>query len=168
MPITGHFLYRKQHWHSLYETETTSNITSQNKNAGWLLYQKFHYVSHNLFIFRYINHNLFIYLLRTPCTQTSQDGSYQQEICLTLAPNIAEHLRSTASVCFMYVPIPHYHLVKKAMGALTHWGRDKMAGIFQMTFLYAFSWMKIYEYQLKFHWSLFPWVQLTIFQHWFR
>ena len=28
----------------------------------------------------------------------------------------------------------------------------------------AFSWMKIYEFQLKFHWSLF----VTICQHWFR
>ena len=29
--------------------------------------------------------------------------------------------------------------------ALTHWGRDKMAAIFQATFSNAFSWMKIYE-----------------------
>ena len=32
----------------------------------------------------------------------------------------------------------------------------------------AFSWMKMFEYRLKFHWSLFLRVQLTIFQHWFR
>ena len=51
---------------------------------------------------------------------------------------------------------------------LTHWGRDKMAAIFQTTFWNAFSWMKMYEFQLKFHWSLFLRVQLTIFQHWFR
>ena len=30
----------------------------------------------------------------------------------------------------------------------------------------AFSWMKMCK--LRFHWSLFPRVQLTIFQHWFR
>ena len=30
------------------------------------------------------------------------------------------------------------------------------------------SWMRICELQLKFHWSVFLWVQLTIFQHWFR
>ena len=29
-------------------------------------------------------------------------------------------------------------------------------------------WMKMYEFPLKFHWSLFPKVRLTIFQHWFR
>ena len=34
---------------------------------------------------------------------------------------------------------------------LTHWGRDKMAAIFQTTFSNVFSWMKMYEFQLKFH-----------------
>ena len=38
---------------------------------------------------------------------------------------------------------------------LAHWGRDKMDAIFQITFLNAFSWMKMYEFRLKFHWSLF-------------
>ena len=51
---------------------------------------------------------------------------------------------------------------------LTHWGRDKMAAIFQTTFSNAFYWMKLYEFRLKFHWSLFLRVQLTISQHWFR
>ena len=31
-----------------------------------------------------------------------------------------------------------------------------------------FSWMKMLEVLLKFHWSLFLRVKLTIFQHWFR
>ena len=52
--------------------------------------------------------------------------------------------------------------------ALTHWGRDKMAAIFQTTLLNEFSWMKMYKFWLRFHWSLFPMAQLTIFQHWFR
>ena len=51
---------------------------------------------------------------------------------------------------------------------LTHWGRDKMTPIFSKTFSNAFSWMKIYEFWLKFHWSLFLRVQLIKFQHWFR
>ena len=49
---------------------------------------------------------------------------------------------------------------------LTHWGWDNMATIFQTIFSIAFSWMKMYVLQLKFHWSLFLRVQLTIFQHW--
>ena len=32
----------------------------------------------------------------------------------------------------------------------------------------AFSLMKMFEFQLKFHWRLFPRVQSTISQHWFR
>ena len=51
---------------------------------------------------------------------------------------------------------------------LTHWGRDKMAAIFQTRFSNVFSWMKMFKSRLRFHWSLFPRVQLTIFQHWFR
>ena len=51
---------------------------------------------------------------------------------------------------------------------LTHWGRDKMAAIFQTTIWNAFSWMKMYAFRLSFHWSLFPRDQLTIFQHWLR
>ena len=43
-----------------------------------------------------------------------------------------------------------------------------MAAIFQTTFSCAFSGMKIYKLWLIFNWSLFPGVQLTIFQHWFR
>ena len=49
---------------------------------------------------------------------------------------------------------------------LTHWGRDKMASIFQTIFSIAFSWMKMFKFRLIFHWSVFPRVQLTIFQHW--
>ena len=51
---------------------------------------------------------------------------------------------------------------------LTHWGRNKMDAIFQTTSWNAFSWMKIYKFRLRFHWSLFPRVHLTLFQHWFR
>ena len=48
---------------------------------------------------------------------------------------------------------------------LTHWGRDKMVDISQTIFSSAFSWMKMYEFRLRFHWNLFPRVQFTIFQH---
>ena len=51
---------------------------------------------------------------------------------------------------------------------LTHWGRDKMDATSQTTFSSAFSWMKMYEFRLKFHWILFLRVQLTIFQNWLR
>ena len=38
----------------------------------------------------------------------------------------------------------------------------------QTMFSNTFSWMKMYEFRLKFHWSLFLRFQLTICQHWFR
>ena len=51
---------------------------------------------------------------------------------------------------------------------LTHWGSDKMAAVPQTALSNAFSWMKMLEFRLKCHWSLFLRVQLTIIQHWFR
>ena len=45
---------------------------------------------------------------------------------------------------------------------------DKMAAIPQKIFLDAFSWMKMYEFCLRFHSSLFLRFKLTIFEHWFR
>ena len=51
---------------------------------------------------------------------------------------------------------------------LTHWGRDRMADVSQTTFPNAFSWMKSVVILFEFHWGLFPGVQLTISEHWFR
>ena len=51
---------------------------------------------------------------------------------------------------------------------LTHWGRDQIAVIFLTTFSNAFFLTKMYQCQLKFHWSSFLKARLTKFQHWFR
>ena len=51
---------------------------------------------------------------------------------------------------------------------VTHWGWDKTVNILQMTFSNAFSLIRMYEFCLQFHCSLFLGVQLTMFQHWFR
>ena len=50
----------------------------------------------------------------------------------------------------------------------TPWSRDEIDPISQTTFLNAFSWIKINELCLEFHWSLFLRFELTIFQHWFK
>ena len=50
---------------------------------------------------------------------------------------------------------------------LTNWDRDKTA-IFLPTFWNAFSWIKMFEFRLTFHWILFLMVHLTISQYWFR
>ena len=50
---------------------------------------------------------------------------------------------------------------------LTHWDRDKMAAIFQTTFWYIFSSMKMHTFRLRFQWILlFLRVQLITFLHW--
>ena len=58
--------------------------------------------------------------------------------------------------------------VAGSVEAIYPWGRDKMAAISQTTFSNAFSRMKMYEFRLIFHWSLFLSFGLTIFYHWFR
>ena len=45
--------------------------------------------------------------------------------------------------------------VKNGIMLLTHWARDKIAAISQTTSSNAFSWMKMYEFRLRFPWSLF-------------
>ena len=41
-----------------------------------------------------------------------------------------------------------------SLSVLTHWGQDNKSAILQMTFLDAFSWMKTFEFQIKFHWNI--------------
>ena len=50
----------------------------------------------------------------------------------------------------------------------SHWCRDKMVAISQTTFTNAFSWIKSYEFRLRFHWSVFLRFWLAMLQHWFR
>ena len=51
---------------------------------------------------------------------------------------------------------PKWHLI--------HWGWGKMDAISQTTSTNAFSWMKIYEFRVRFHWILFLMFKLAIFQ----
>ena len=53
-------------------------------------------------------------------------------------------------------------------GLINHLTLDKMATISQTVFSAAFSWMKRFVFWLKFHWSLFPRIQLITTQHCFR
>ena len=66
--------------------------------------------------------------------------------------------------CFMFTcTIIGGHFTACDARGLTHWGRDKMDAISQTTLSSAFSWKKMSEFRLKFHWNLFLRVQLTIF-----
>ena len=50
----------------------------------------------------------------------------------------------------------------------THLQWTKWLPFLQMIFSNEFSWMKMEEFWYKFHWKLFPAVQLPTSQHWFR
>ena len=50
----------------------------------------------------------------------------------------------------------------------THWGRDKMATIFQTTFSNVFSFIERFVFWFELHWSLFQRVLFTINRQWFR
>ena len=83
-----------------------------------------------------------------------------------LCTNMFEHFWNNMSVFLYSLSVSPHHFLNKVM--VTHWGRDKMASISQTTLLNAFSWMKMYEFRLKFRWSLFLSVQSTLFHHRFR
>ena len=73
--------------------------------------------------------------------------------------NIVSHL-------IWYLASSHlipFHLIPSVSPRSTHWGRDKMGAISQATFSSAFSWMKMFEFWLKFHCNMFLKAQLTIF-----
>ena len=56
-------------------------------------------------------------------------------------------------------------LAKTRWFALTHSPMEKKAAILKTIFADAFSWMKCFVFGLKFYWSLFLRVQLTISEH---
>ena len=72
--------------------------------------------------------------------------------------------------CYEVLSIANERTMKNMGGGITrisHWGRDEMDAIFK-TYSNAFFLIKIYNFWLRFHWTLFPRVQLPMFQNWFR
>ena len=64
--------------------------------------------------------------------------------------------------------VPCFLVLVNLLDTLTHLPWTKWPPIWQTTFSVAISWMKMIEFWLKFHWNMFPGVELTISQHWFR
>ena len=63
--------------------------------------------------------------------------------------------------------LPGLQRFNNEFDGLTHWGPNKMVAI-SHTFSNAFFCVKMGEFCLRFHWSLFLRFELTILQHWFR
>ena len=91
-------------------------------------------------------------------------GSYQPVTCsvhshwLTQCPYL-NHLRTKFRKLRLFFRFPCGKYNGRQLWWLTphlaHWGRDKMAAIFQTTFPNAFSSIKTYEFCLRIHWGLF-------------
>ena len=90
------------------------------------------------------------------CWLTSK-GTHRKKLVWYLDQNIETMFQSYAIKMLLAIS----GLICSDLNMLTHWGRDKMDANSQTTFSSAFSWMKIFEFRLKFHWSLFLRVQLT-------
>ena len=92
------------------------------------------------------------------------------DFCSSFNP---KHAIKVHAICIIYEKIQHCSCWFSDSAApkssrLTHWGRDKMANLFQTSFTNACFWIKMCALWLRFHWSLFQTVQLTTSQHWFR
>ena len=66
---------------------------------------------------------------------------------------------------WLSIPADMYVTGRSLVNILTHWGPDKMDAISQTTFSSAFSWMKMFEFHLRY--PKCP-INNTMFQHWFR
>ena len=73
------------------------------------------------------------------------------EICIIIFNFVPDDSNDNKS---SFVQVMSWHL--------THWGGHEMDTILQTAFSNVFSSMKIFEFRLKIHWSLFLSVQLTI------
>ena len=65
---------------------------------------------------------------------------------------------SHALYTYMHRSIHQYIIITIPNGFdnLTQWSLEKMTAISQTTFSHVFSWMKMFTFRSKFHWSLLP------------
>ena len=83
---------------------------------------------------------------------------------LTLSP--LENWPYAHAISSKTLRIPQY-AVSLRCTRLFHWGRDNMAAIFQTTFTFNISCMKIVLFSFECHWNVFAMIELT-WQHGFR
>ena len=149
-----------------------SRLTNQDLTIK-MLWDIETYSASLVFAITYCNHSRLMFVTSlvedTYCTfkiSLSFFKWFKQNFAITVPWNDSGEilLSVTIGFCIYVLAKPQLQL---SVG-LTHWGRNKINAILQTPFSNAFSWMKMFEFRLKFHWSLFLKVQLTIFQHWFR
>ena len=99
--------------------------------------------------------------VRRPLVTTSSDNYLLFLLCCHVATDVAP-ISIQCNVTDILVL--HLTLVINTLRPRQN-GRHFPDDIFKWI---GFSWIKMYEFRLTFHWSLFLGAQLTIFQHWFR
>ena len=116
---------------------------------------------------RFILRN-FYDVMRGPTKRNSHEG-YSTEYC-----RCWHHDHKCLPVS-PYVSRPHrqQHTGHPRYSTNTHNGGTLVRGHYFYTYKFrwywnAFSWMRMFEFRLIFHWSMFLKVKLAIFQHWFR
>ena len=118
-----------------------ATLMNMDKYFMWIHYERLH--NHNK-----AKHNktvcifLGIYCILVTCDQVISSSTIFRVTSLILAISYDCHGAIEATV-------------KVGTKSLIHWGRDKMAAIFLTTFWNAFSWMKMHEFCLRFHWNVF-------------
>ena len=85
---------------------------------------------------------------------------------------------TTKSLLLLLIALNMFSLIRRhcpkwspiilTIPGLTHLPLDKMAAVLADDIFKCIFWTKMVIFRLKFYWNLFPEVQLTINQHWFR
>ena len=127
--------------------------------------QKVHTTSHELCIMFSLCWDCLLFFLLLNAVHIRQD--YVIDIGVDIRMPCTSDMHHVTPLWAGKVPATKQSTTKPC-AYLTHWGRAKMAAVSQTTLSNALSWMKMLEFRLKFHWSLFLRVQLTTIQHWFR
>ena len=77
-----------------------------------------------------------------------------------LGTNFSENLIGMQTFSFKKMPLKmssaKWRPFCLGLNVLIHWSRDNMSAIYQRTFSKVFSWLKMIEFRLWFHFSFFP------------
>ena len=98
---------------------------------------------------RFVHHALCISKQLFRLMRVIRSFNFRLSPRLTLLPSSWWHLPRCCIQKIRLSQIVYWNLT------LTHWGRNEIDAISQTTFSNAFSWMKMNDIRLGFHWSLF-------------
>ena len=149
-------------WAFFFQETSPLNAAHMRQGTGPACSVPSHYLNHCWLIVNGTPGNRFQWNLNRNYIIFIEENAFDNVVCKNDSHFVqGEELTST-------MPNNDSHDVFSGVCFLTQWGRDQIDAISQTTFSYAFSRMKMNEFRLGFHWSLFLRLEWTIFQHWFR